>query len=116
MAAKPGSSVVLEKDATGPGVREWMASLGRVDKPSAAFDTRVHAPAALTGRAAKGIARELSRHGCRQVVEPESFLVTKDNSLEPGEAARARHWGETLAAEAAQYFRALGDAEGDFRP
>jgi hypothetical protein len=64
----------------------------------AAFDTRVHGPAALTGRASKAVARLLRRHGFDVVAEPESFLVTKQDRLEPQETARAREWGTKLAA------------------
>ena len=65
---------------------------------AAAFDTRFKAPAALTGRASKRIGRELVRHGCTLIADPESFLVTKDNHLEPDEEERARAWGAQLAA------------------
>lgn len=65
---------------------------------AAAFDTRIDAPAALTGRASKGIARQLRHHGCPLIAEPESFFVTKDNRLEPDEDTRARCRGASLAA------------------
>jgi len=52
----------------------------------------------LTGRASKGIDKELRQQGFAQVVEPESFLVDKDNPLQPGEEERAEDWGERLAA------------------
>jgi hypothetical protein len=32
------------------------------------------------------------------IARAESFLVTKDNQLEPGEEDRAQEWGEQLAA------------------
>ena len=86
----------LDPDAAGEGVREWLGSLRRVSAAAAAFDTRVHAPAAFTGRASKGIDRELRKHGLRAVVEPESFLVDKENHLEPGEQGRAEAWGQLL--------------------
>jgi hypothetical protein len=50
--------------------------------PAAAFDTRVDLPVALTGRASKGIARKLRRHGATLISRPESFLVTKDNHFD----------------------------------
>ena len=53
---------------------------------------------ALTGRAAKGVARLLHEHGFDVVAEPESFLVTKQDRLEPQETIRAREWGARLAA------------------
>jgi hypothetical protein len=105
-ARKPGSTVVLEDGADGPGVREWLASLGHLNMLAAAFDTRMDAPAAFTGRASKGIARELQRADAHLVGRTQSFLVTKDNVLEPGEVARARRWGEELAAEAANLLMA----------
>lgn len=98
-AHKPGSGLQLEDGATGPGVREWLGSIGHLNVLAAAFDTRMHGPVALTGRASKSIGRELRRHGVHPLAEPESFLVTRDNHLEPGEAERARQWGKQLAGE-----------------
>jgi hypothetical protein len=98
-AGKPESGLVLESSATGPGVREWLARNGAgAGCPAAAFDTRIDAPAALTGRASKGIAKRLRRAGFDLVVEPESFLVDKDNHLLEGETDRAQAWGATLAS------------------
>ena len=97
-AAKPVSPLTVEPGAVGPGLRDWFASLGRYPVKAAAFDTRIHGPAALTGRASKGVARLLRAHGFEVVAEPESFLVTKQDRLEPQEAARAREWAATLAA------------------
>lgn len=101
MAGKAENTVVLEEGATGPGVREWLASLEYPNVFAASFDTRVHMAPVLTGRASKGIDRELSRHGMHVIAKPESFFVTKEDTLEAGEAARARRWGEQLAAETA---------------
>jgi hypothetical protein len=96
-ARKPGSGLVLEPDAaTGPGVREWLASLAPVHAQGAAFDTRIQAPPAVSGRASKGIDRELARHGLIQVAPPESFIVNKHSHLVPGEQERARSWGTHL--------------------
>jgi hypothetical protein len=97
-AERPESGLTIDPEAAGPGVREWFASLDKLDKPAAAFDTRIDASAVLTGRASKGIARELRKQGCSLVAEPESFLVTKETYLEPDEEAHARRWGATLAA------------------
>jgi hypothetical protein len=55
--SRPASPLNLEPDAAGPGLREWFASLGHYPVKAAAFDTRMNAPAALTGRASKGVAR-----------------------------------------------------------
>jgi hypothetical protein len=65
--------------------------------PAAAFDTRVHLPAAISGRASKGIARRLRKHGATLLLDPESFFVTKENELLPEEEARARAWGTRIA-------------------
>jgi hypothetical protein len=98
-AMKPNVGLKVDPGARGPGVREWLDSLGHLDVHAAAVDTRIDAPPPLTGRAAKGIATKLRRHGCSLIAEPESFLVTKDNTLKPGEEAHARHWGTLLADE-----------------
>ena len=98
-AHKPGSQVTLDADAQGPGLRDWFGSLGPVDTRAAAFDTRLAGPAVFTGRASKGIARLLGRHGFTLIAPAESFLVTSGNQLRPGEEDRAREWGGTLAAE-----------------
>ena len=81
----------------GPGVREWIGCLGQHTIFAAAFDTRVKAPAALTGSASKAISRGLASHGMSVVAPPESFLVDKNGRLLPGEVARAAAWGATLA-------------------
>jgi hypothetical protein len=95
-AEKPESGLTLDPDAEGPGLRDWFDSVGELGGAAAAFDTRIDAPAAITGRASKGIAKKLRHLGCTLVVEPESFLVTKESHLEPDEEARARAWGEGL--------------------
>jgi hypothetical protein len=97
-ANKPIGGLTVEPDAMGPGLREWFGSLGDYPVRAAAFDTRMHGPAALTGRAAKGVSRLLRQHGFDVVAEPESFLVTKQDRLEPQEQDRARDWGVRLAA------------------
>jgi hypothetical protein len=100
-AAKPVSPLTVEPGAPGPGLRDWFGSLGQYPVKAAAFDTRIHAPAALTGRASKGVARLLREHGFDVIAEPESFLVTRQDRLGPQEAARARDWGTKLAAAVA---------------
>lgn len=95
-AKAPNSTVMLENGAEGTGVREWLTALGHISVLAAAFDTRMHGPAALTGQASKGIRRRLAGLGAQLIAQEESFLVTKDNRLDPGEEARARRWGERL--------------------
>lgn len=99
MAAKD-DDLELDEDAEGPGLRDWFDTLGSLGLPAAAFDTRVEGPALLTGRASKGIAKRLRQIGCSLVVEPESFLVTKENHLVDAEEAHARRFGADLAAAA----------------
>jgi hypothetical protein len=92
----PDSGLTMEPDAEGPGLREWFEALGESEGAAAAFDTRVHKAALLTGQASKGIGRRLRHLGRRLVAEPESFFVAEDD-LEPGEEDRARGWGARLA-------------------
>ena len=97
-AQKPKNDLVLERDAQGPGVRDWLRSLGHGHTKFVAFDTRFKGPAALRGRASRTISRKLRRHGFEVVAKPESFFVTLQNHLEPGEEPRAQEWGKRLAA------------------
>jgi Flavodoxin len=98
-ATKAESRLAVDPAAHGPGVREWLGSLSKLDVRAAAFDTRIHAPALLTGRASKGIARTLRRRGCRLVASPQSYLVTKDSRLEPDERGCAWRWGASLGVQ-----------------
>ena len=97
-ARKPGSEVELVPGAEcGPGVREWLASLGRLEIAVAAFDTRLQGLPTFTGRASKSISRLLSHHGARIAASPESFLVEGlTGALVEGELALARAWGGRL--------------------
>jgi hypothetical protein len=97
-AAGKDDSLHLDPDAPGGGIREWLASLPSRSGLAAAFDTRIDAPAALTGRASKGVARQLRKQGFVLLVDPESFLVTKHNTLGDGEAEHARQWAATISA------------------
>jgi len=95
-AAKPDSGLDVERDA-GEGLREWFDGVGPLPKAAAAFDTRIKGPAALTGRASKGISKRFREHGCEVILEPESFVVSKENHLLPDELAHARGWARRLA-------------------
>jgi hypothetical protein len=97
-ARNPKNDLVLERDAQGPGVRDWLRSLDHGHTKFAAFDTRFKGPAVLRGRASKPISRKLRKHGFEMLATPESFFVTLKNHLEPGEEARAQEWGKRLAA------------------
>jgi hypothetical protein len=109
---KPGSPLQLDPDAEGAGLREWFDTVGSVTASAAAFDTRVDAPALLTGRASKGISHQLRRHGFREIAEPMSFLVTKANKLAVGQLAAAYKWGEQLAATMTAVGAGAGRSDG----
>jgi hypothetical protein len=96
-AGKPDADLQLDEDAEGPGLREWFDQLDVELPAAAAFDTRMHGPVLVTGRASKGIAKRLVAHGAALVAEPKSFLVGKHNELDADEVERARDWGITLA-------------------
>lgn len=97
-AGEPGSGLTLDPHAEGPTLREWFDALTlEPGRRAAAFDTRVHGPAPLTGRASRGIAKRLEKHGAILVSSPESFFVERDNHLVEGEADRAERWGTSLA-------------------
>ena len=98
MAHKDGSQLTLDPSAEGQGLRDWLTGLGQIHTRGAAFDTRLVGAPVLTGRASKTIAKLLERHGISLLAPAESFLVTKDNQLRPGEQARAGQWGRELAA------------------
>ena len=98
-AERSTGALVLEPDAAGAGVREWLAALQPGRTRVAAFDTRVRG-AGLIGHAAPKIARALRRLGYELADGPHSFFVTRQNALLPGELERARAWGQVLAAHA----------------
>lgn len=100
-SGKPDSGLTAQPDAIGPGLRDWFASLGQHHLKAAAFDTRMHGPAVLTGQASRGVTRSLRAHGFDVIAGPESFLVTRQNQLEPDEASRARDWAASLATDRA---------------
>jgi menaquinone-dependent protoporphyrinogen IX oxidase len=116
-AHKPGSELVVDPDAEGPGLRDWFDALGTAPRFAAAFDTRFDMAAMMTGRASKGIARRLRKRGCTVVAQPASFFVTKHNHLEDDECGRARSWGVELSRIVAErtYDGAHADASGTTR-
>ena len=75
-----------------------LVGLGQIHTRGAAFDTRLAGAPVLTGRASKTIAKLLERHGIALLAPAESFLVARDNQLQPGEQDRAGQWGRELAA------------------
>ncbi len=113
-AHKPSNDLVLDRDADGPGVREWLVSLDPGRTKVAAFDTRFNGPAVLRGRASKAISRGLRKHGFEVIAKPESFFVNLKQHLDPGEETRAQEWGERLAASVVS--SGATDADGPGRP
>jgi len=109
-ADKPKSDLAVDPDAEGPGLREWFDTLGELTARAAAFDTRLDALPLITGRASKGITRQLHRHGCPVMADPESFLVSKGSVLADGEEQRAREWGAGLAT--ARELREVSSSRG----
>lgn len=83
-----------------PGLRPWLRHLPRrAGGRAATFDTRLDRSAAMTGSAARGIARRLRHHGY-DVVSMESFMVDDaEGPLAEGELERARAWGVSLARQ-----------------
>jgi hypothetical protein len=79
------------------GLRQWLRALPHNEgAQAAAFDSRGDANAALTGSAARGIARRLRRRGY-DVVGSESYLVDdSEGPLQAGEIERARAWAAGL--------------------
>jgi hypothetical protein len=86
------------------GVREWLEGLPKQSGlAAAAFDTRVPQAFGNIAGAAKGIASQLKKRGCKLVVQPERFVVEDaDGPLLEGEAARAEAWGKQIATLAAK--------------
>jgi len=69
---------------------------------AATFDTRFRMPAALSGSAARLIARKLRQAGIRVFTRPQSFFVSRGApELEQGEAERAAEWAKGLAVSLA---------------
>ena len=69
---------------------------------AATFDTRFRMPAALSGSAARQVARKLRQAGIRVFVRPQSFFVSRGvPELEQGEAERAAEWAKDLAVSLA---------------
>ena len=96
VAGKEGSTLRLDPDATGAGLRDWLGRAGHGHALAAAFDTRLNGVPLFTGRAGRGIARLLRRHGYRLIAAPESFLVGPDTKLLDGQDSRATRWGAAL--------------------
>lgn len=96
MAAKPGNGVILEAQASGAGMREWLPDLRPGKGAAAVFDTRLGFP--MAGHASKKLRRHLRHHGYSLVTPPESFTVDNRNVLRPGEEERAVAWGRHLSS------------------
>ncbi|MEU0093228.1 hypothetical protein [Kribbella sp. NPDC006257] len=82
------------------GLRKWLGALdGTANLAAAAFDTRPMHSRRLPGSAANGASTLLGKRGYTLVSTPHSFwLKDANDTLAIGEAARARRWGDELAA------------------
>ncbi len=67
-------------------------------KAAAAFDTRLSWPRWASGSAAAGIRRRLEMAGARGPVASESFIVSMQPALHPGELERAATWADSVAS------------------
>jgi flavodoxin len=82
-------------------LRGWLAEVDAPRTAAATFDTRIDKPPALTGVAARGIAKRLRRRGCELIADPESFFVDdSEGPLAEGELDRAREWGRSVSERA----------------
>jgi hypothetical protein len=82
------------------GLREWLQRLVGPTAPivAATFDTRIQ-HRGIPGSAARGAGKRLGRLGFPLLVPATTFWVTDTpGPLVEGEVARARRWGESLAA------------------
>jgi Flavodoxin len=101
ISAAQAKQLSLDASAAGPGLREWFPAISpREHAEAIAFDTRVRAPAAISGRAGLSIIRRLRRRGFTKVIDAGSFFVDKNNELLPGEAERATVWAAEFANQA----------------
>lgn len=94
----PDRPLVLEPDAEGIGVREWLETCGEPPARFAAFDTRADMTELFTGSAAAAIDKRLRRLGSQRLAPRHSFLVDKDSALVAGQLDDARAWGRELGA------------------
>ena len=103
-----------QRHGLSPALRTFLDGLPRGSLRgvrAAAFDTRYHMTALLSGSAAGQAAGHLRRTGCHLVVSPESFFMERDvppkgekrrhelERLEDGEVDRAAEWGRRIAAQ-----------------
>ena len=91
-----------QRHGTSKEMRAFLESIPRSalqGQAAAAFDTRYHLSAFVTGSAATRIAAGLKRAGASLIVLPESFFVAKvEGPLEQGEIERAGEWVEQMYA------------------
>jgi len=107
--------LILGGPTEGHGMSEPMkAYVDRLEPESvrdvacAVFDTRLDWPRWLSGSAADRLSDALRERGARVIAREESFIVTMEPALEPGEEDRARDWGDRLASLVAPTAAATG--------
>ena len=92
-AADPDKHLHVDPSAQAPGVREWLGTLGSLDAWGACFDTRADGPAVLTGRASRGIAKQLERRGCPCWPFPRSSWSARRTCSCPAKKSEPRPGG-----------------------
>ncbi|MET0725141.1 MAG: flavodoxin domain-containing protein [Leifsonia sp.] len=113
-AKDPARQLILEPNARGIGIREWLQTL----RPSrqtfcAAFATRADIAHILSGDASTGILKRLVKRGLTPAQTPHSFLVSSDNRLEDDQLELARAWGAGVGRSARSMRNAsVGSAVG----
>jgi hypothetical protein len=96
----PEQHLVLEPDALGTGVREFLRDMGGGHAAFVAFDTRADAPELFTGSAARAIRKRLLKARRVPLLPAQSFVVATDSRLVPGELEKAEALGRTIVAAA----------------
>jgi flavodoxin len=71
-------------------------------RAAASFDTRLNWPRWASGSAAAGIRQRLELAGARAPVASESFIVSMQPALQPGEPERAAAWASGLVSQLLQ--------------
>jgi hypothetical protein len=79
-------------------VLEWIRSMPNTYARTAVFDVRPSSVGRFASRPSHLIVRELRRHEFEVIVRPETFVVSRNRLLYPGEAERAERWGRGLAS------------------
>ncbi len=112
IAQKPGNDLVLDRNAEGAGVRDWLTSLGHGHAKVAAFDTRFNGLAGFTGRASKRSAERFGSTGSRWSASPRASWsirsITSNRARRP-EAKNGANASRQASCRAAPAMRTVRD-------